>query len=102
MIFFLNYKKKYYIELIKISNLLTPTIRPGIALANEFLASFFLTAINAACGPPYPSGTPKRCALPIATSAPSSPGDRRSVNDNKSHTIITMLYKSYHLLIVLF
>ena len=29
---------------------------------------------KAACGPPNPIGTPKRCAEPTATSAPNSPG----------------------------
>ncbi len=41
-------------------------MRPG-----SFRTCSFLHAKNAACGPPYPSGTPKRCALPNAISAPS-------------------------------
>ena len=39
-------------------------------------------------GPPKPIGTPKRCALPIATSAPHSPGGVSSVKANKSAAAI--------------
>jgi hypothetical protein len=38
---------------------LTPMMRPGIDRLNSSLV-----AKNAACGPPYPIGTPKRCELP--------------------------------------
>ena len=47
----------------------TPTSRPGI-----WRLKASRVAKNAACGPPKPSGTPKRCALPMAMSAPNSPG----------------------------
>ena len=40
--------------------------------------------MNPACGPPNPIGTPKRCELPTAMSAPSSPGDLIKVNASKS------------------
>lgn len=49
--------------------LVTPTILPGI-----ILTKFSLTAKNAACGPPQPSGTPNRWEFPRATSTPNSPG----------------------------
>ena len=64
--------------------MVTPIIRPGIVLLNS---SF--VAKNAACGPPKPIGTPKRCALPMAMSAPNSPGGVSKVSDNKSVAIIT-------------
>jgi hypothetical protein len=41
-------------------------------------------AKKAACGPPYPIGTPKRCVEPSATSAPISPGERRRVRARRS------------------
>ena len=44
-------------------------IRPGI-----LRLYFSFTAMKAAWGPPNPMGTPNRCELPIATSAPISPG----------------------------
>ena len=51
----------------------TPTSRPGsVRLCSSRLAR------NAACGPPKPSGTPKRCAEPTTMSAPISPGGRSS------------------------
>ena len=50
-------------------------MRPGACRTNEFRV-----AKNAACGPPNPSGTPKRCELPTTTSAPISPGGTSSVN----------------------
>ena len=37
----------------------TPISRPGMCRTNAWRV-----AKNAACGPPYPSGTPKRWALP--------------------------------------
>ncbi len=54
----------------------TPMIRPG----NERL---YLSRVvkKAAWGPPYPIGTPKRCAEPSTTSAPSLPGAFNSIND---------------------
>ena len=47
----------------------TPTSRPG-------RARLYASRVdkNAACGPPFPIGTPKRWLLPIATSAPCAPG----------------------------
>ena len=47
----------------------TPTRRPGSARLNSSRV-----AMNAACGPPKPIGTPKRCVEPTTTSAPHSPG----------------------------
>ena len=44
---------------------------------------------NAACGPPYPIGTPNRCEFPTAASAPISPGDFNRVSANKSVAIQT-------------
>ena len=43
----------------------TPTSRPGIERLNASLQ-----ARKAACGPPKPNGTPKRCELPTTMSAP--------------------------------
>ena len=64
--------------------MLTPMIRPGM-----FLLKSSRVAKKAACGPPNPSGTPKRCAEPIAASAPSSPGGVSSVKASKSVAITT-------------
>ena len=50
-----------------------PTRRPGRSRSSPAR-----TAMNAACGPPYQSGTPKRWDEPTATSAPHSPGGRSS------------------------
>ena len=47
----------------------TPTRRPGSERLNASRV-----AMNAACGPPKPIGTPKRCDEPTTTSAPHSPG----------------------------
>ena len=47
-------------------SVLTPTMRPGRARA-----ALSWAAMNAACGPPNPIGTPKRCDEPTAMSAPS-------------------------------
>ena len=47
------------------------------------------TAMYPACGPPNPIGTPKRCALPTATSAPHSPGDLMSVSASRSAAATT-------------
>lgn len=41
-------------------------------------------AKKAACGPPKPRGTPKRCALPSDMSHPNSFGLFNKHNDNKS------------------
>ncbi len=57
----------------------TPTSRPGrLRLYSSRVA------MNAACGPPNPSGTPKRCDEPTTTSAPCSPGGTTSVSANRS------------------
>ena len=45
--------------------------------------------MKAACGPPYQSGTPKRCEDPTATSAPHSPGGFSSVSANRSAATVT-------------
>ena len=47
----------------------TPMILPGIFLLNSSVV-----AKKAACGPPYPKGTPNLCAFPTAASAFISPG----------------------------
>jgi hypothetical protein len=52
----------------------TPMMRPGIIRTRSSR-----TAMNAACGPPQPSGTPKRCAEPMAMSAPIAPADFTSI-----------------------
>ena len=57
----------------------TPTILPGISRLNSSDV-----AINAACGPPNPSGTPKRWLLPTAISPPKEPGDSKSCKHIKS------------------
>lgn len=59
--------------------LVTPTILPGISRIRGFLH-----AMNAACGPPYPSGVPNRWLLPTTMSTPNSPGALTRVSDNKS------------------
>ena len=62
----------------------TPTSRPGIwRLYSSRVAK------KAACGPPKPSGTPKRWALPTATSAPNSPGGLSSVSASRSAATTT-------------
>ncbi|MNX97799.1 hypothetical protein D3C86_1301790 [compost metagenome] len=61
------------------ASILTPMIRPGMLRLNSSLQ-----VKNAACGPPNPSGTPKRCAEPKATSAPSSPGGVNNVRASRS------------------
>ena len=59
--------------------------RPGIL---RFSAS--AQAMNPACGPPKPIGTPKRCDEPMQMSAPNSPGAFRTVSASKSAaTIVT-------------
>ena len=59
-------------------------MRPGIWRAYVPRA-----AKNAACGPPQPSGTPKRCALPTTTSAPISPGGVINVSASRSEATTT-------------
>ena len=57
----------------------TPTRRPG---SERRRAS--RVARKPAWGPPKPIGTPKRCAEPTATSAPSSPGGRAGCSASRS------------------
>ncbi len=57
----------------------TPTRRPGSERASDSR-----TAMKAACGPPKPSGTPKRWEDPTTMSAPSSPGGRSKVSASRS------------------
>ena len=64
---------------IALASLETPTMRPGILRACSILV-----AMNAACGPPKPIGTPKRWADPTAISAPNSPGGLMSVRASRS------------------
>ena len=52
----------------------------------------WLVAKNAACGPPNPSGTPKRCELPNTTSAPASPGDVASASASRSVATATFTF----------
>jgi hypothetical protein len=40
--------------------------------------------MNAACGPPNPIGTPKRCDDPTQISAPNEPGDLSTVSASRS------------------
>ena len=68
----------------------TPMIRPGSCRLN-----FSRHAMYAACGPPYPIGTPKRCALPTATSAPNSPGGVSSSSAIRSAATTTWLPASW-------
>ena len=62
----------------------TPMIRPGIILTRASR-----TAMNAACGPPLPRGTPKRCAEPIAMSAPKAPGEAIKTSASGSQPTVT-------------
>ena len=73
-------------------SILTPINLPGSDLERSSL-----TAINPACGPPKPSGTPNLCALPTAISTPNDPGSSISVNANKSVAVITTNPFSLHL-----
>ena len=57
----------------------TPMIRPGKWRLNDSRA-----AKKAACGPPYPMGTPNRWELPTTTSAPMAPGLFNTSNAIKS------------------
>src|SRR5213078_3062197 len=62
----------------------TPMMRPG-----TYRLCSSRVAKNAACGPPYPIGTPKRCELPTAMSAPHSPGGLSSVSASRSVATVT-------------
>ena len=57
----------------------TPIILPGI-----FLLKISEVAKKAACGPPYPIGTPNLCVFPTAASAPISAGVFNILRANKS------------------
>nr|ACR35864.1 unknown [Zea mays] len=70
---------------LPVESTLTPMIRPGM----RRLYSCDV-ARNAACGPPYPMGTPKRCAEPTAMSAPISPGGRSAVSASRSVAMTTL------------
>jgi hypothetical protein len=59
-------------------------MRPGI---ERTCAS--RVAKKAACGPPKPIGTPKRCDEPSAMSAPISPGDLSSTSAIRSEATAT-------------
>ena len=59
-------------------------MRPG-----SFRLNASEVAMNAACGPPNPMGTPKRWELPMATSAPHTPGGVSSVSASRSVAAIT-------------
>ena len=69
---------------LPVASMLCPTKRPGIERSNPVR-----TAKNPACGPPKPIGTPKRCAVPTAISAPHSPGALSSVKAKRSVAAIT-------------
>mmetsp|Transcript_54650 Transcript_54650/g.102318 ORF Transcript_54650/g.102318 Transcript_54650/m.102318 type:complete len:214 (-) Transcript_54650:527-1168(-) len=60
-------------------SMVTPMMRPGMRRA--YLSE---VAMKAACGPPKPMGTPKRCADPTAMSAPHSPGGASCVSAIRS------------------
>ena len=60
----------------------TPTSRPGSERLNASRV-----AMKAACGPPFPIGTPKRWLLPITTSAPCAPA--LSINTAASGSVAT-------------
>ena len=53
--------------------------RPGIWRSRPSL-----TAKNAECGPPKPSGTPNRCEEPRTMSAPSEPGETTRLSARRS------------------
>ena len=57
----------------------SPMTRPGI-----FLSKILRVAKKAACGPPYPIGTPNRWLVPTTTSAPHSPGGFNKARLSKS------------------
>mmetsp|Transcript_941 Transcript_941/g.2272 ORF Transcript_941/g.2272 Transcript_941/m.2272 type:complete len:254 (-) Transcript_941:944-1705(-) len=67
----------------------TPMMRPGM---RRLYSSD--VARKAACGPPYPMGTPKRCADPTAMSAPHSPGGFREVRASRSVAATTSTFAS--------
>ena len=62
----------------------TPTRRPG---SERLYAS--RVAMNPACGPPKPSGTPKRWLEPTTQSAPAAPGDCTSTSASRSAATAT-------------
>ena len=62
----------------------TPMMRPGIC---RFSSS--RQAKKAACGPPKPSGTPKRCVVPTTMSAPHSPGGVSRASERRSAATMT-------------
>mmetsp|Transcript_6015 Transcript_6015/g.23367 ORF Transcript_6015/g.23367 Transcript_6015/m.23367 type:complete len:235 (+) Transcript_6015:2201-2905(+) len=70
---------------------LTPIRRPG--RRRECLCP---VAMKPACGPPNPSGTPKRCAEPTAMSAPMSPGLFSSVSARRSVAQTTSVPCAWH------
>ena len=61
----------------------TPISLPGTIRANSSRV-----ARKAACGPPNPIGTPKRCELPTAISAPMSAGVLIKASANTSQATI--------------
>ena len=69
---------------------LTPTKRPGRERSRPDR-----TAIYPACGPPKAIGTPYRCIDPTAISAPSAPGERRSVRANGSASMTTSAPRAF-------
>lgn len=78
--FVLVSRKKKKKRLYDIStHLVTPTTLPGISRTRAFLQ-----AMNAACGPPYPSGVPNRWLVPTTMSTLYSPGGLIRVNDSRS------------------
>mmetsp|Transcript_47979 Transcript_47979/g.114192 ORF Transcript_47979/g.114192 Transcript_47979/m.114192 type:complete len:204 (+) Transcript_47979:2106-2717(+) len=72
-----------------------PMMRPGTA---RLCASWH--ARNAAWGPPYPRGTPKRWELPRTMSAPMSPGGVSIVRESRSATKIDITLCSLHSLVI--
>ena len=69
--------------------MLCPTSLPGIERSKPDR-----TAKKPACGPPNPMGTPKRCDVPTATSAPHSPGALSNVSASKSVAAMTSAPRS--------
>jgi len=51
-----------------------------------------MVAKYAACGPPYPMGTPNLWVFPTTASAPNSPGGVSSVRLNKSEATIVKIF----------
>ena len=65
-------------------------MRPGIERTKRSRV-----AKNPACGPPYPIGTPKRCALPITMSAAISPGGFSSTKLSGSAATVTRMSRAW-------